>query len=236
MIHRTAVLTVFTFLSLVTLSLGVSQAQTPAALELFETNARPVFVQKCQPCHSAKLRSGGFDLSSPEGIKEAAAMGIFGKQSDPAKSPIIRALSYENQIKMPPQGKLPAGNDCCRQGVVSRRRADSRRHAIRRQFPGWNRRPSGRVARRHHRRRQKFLGVQAAIADAPPPDPASRRTGRSTRIDQFILANLEKNGLKPAPQADKTTLLRRATFDLTGLPPTEKELARLPGRQVAQRL
>ena len=88
------------------LSLSVSRAQSPAALELFEKNARPLFVQKCQFCHNAKMRSGGFDLSSPEGMKEAASMGIFGKPADPEASPIVRALSYENQIKMPPQGKL----------------------------------------------------------------------------------------------------------------------------------
>ena len=93
---------------LFTLSLGLVQAQTPAQLELFEKNARPLFAEECQPCHSAKLRSGGFDLSSPEGIKEAASIGIFGKAADPENSPILKALSYENRIKMPPQGKLPA--------------------------------------------------------------------------------------------------------------------------------
>src|SRR5580700_1871453 len=86
-------------LPLFTLSLGFLHAQTPAQLELFEKNARPLFSEKCQPCHSAKLRSGGFDLSSPEGIKEAASIGIFGKASEPEKSALVRALSYESQIK-----------------------------------------------------------------------------------------------------------------------------------------
>ncbi len=61
------------------------------------------------------------------------------------------------------------------------------------------------------------------ISQAAPPAP-KQKDWAVNPIDAFILANLEKNGLKPAPPADKTTLLRRATFDLTGLPPTEKEL------------
>ena len=225
MIHRTAVLTVFTFLSLVTLSLGVSQAQTPAALELFETNARPVFVQKCQPCHSAKLRSGGFDLSSPEGIKEAAAMGIFGKQSDPATSPIIRALSYENQIKMPPQGKLPpetiaAVREWVAAGAPSPAVTPSAGNAL----AGTGVRP---VALRGviTDADKNFWAFKPLSQAEPPPDRAGQKDWPLNGIDYFILDGLEKKGLKPAPQADKTTLLRRATFDLTGLPPTEQELA-----------
>jgi hypothetical protein len=61
------------------------------------------------------------------------------------------------------------------------------------------------------------------LSQNAPPLPQERAWALNL-IDQFILTNLEKNGLKPAPQADKTTLLRRATFDLTGLPPNEKEL------------
>src|ERR1017187_7062412 len=90
------------------LPLVIAHAQTPAQLELFEKNARPLFAEKCQGCHNAKLKSGGIDFSSPTSIKEAASMGIFGSPAEPEKSVIVQALSYEGQIKMPPQGKLPA--------------------------------------------------------------------------------------------------------------------------------
>lgn len=82
------------------------RAQSPAQVELFEKNARPLFVEKCQGCHNAKLKSGGFDLSSPEGVKEAAASGIFGTAAEPEKSPILQALSYENRVKMPPKASF----------------------------------------------------------------------------------------------------------------------------------
>src|ERR1700689_2684039 len=107
MIRGTNLRPYFTVLPLLALGLGGALAQTPAQLELFEKNARPVFAEKCQGCHNAKLKSGGFDLSPPGAIKEAASMGIFGSAAEPEKSVIIKALSYESQIKMPPQGKLP---------------------------------------------------------------------------------------------------------------------------------
>jgi hypothetical protein len=204
------------------ISLGVAQAQTAAQLEIFEKNARPVFVEKCQPCHSAKLRSGGFDLSSPEGIKEAAAMGIFGKATDVENSPILRALSYENRIKMPPQGKLPAETiaalrDWVMAGAPSPVTTVSAGNAL----AGTGVRPV--ALRGVITDADKAFWSFKPIANAPPPTPQQKGWALNA-IDQYILVDLEKNGLKPAQQADKTTLLRRATFDLTGLPPTEKEL------------
>ncbi len=220
---RTAVPTVNGWLSLFVLSMAVARAQTPAALELFEKNARPLFVQKCQFCHNAKMRSGGFDLSSPEGIKEAASMGIFGKASDPAASPIIRALSYENQIKMPPQGKLPPETIAAvREWVAAGAPAPAAATSAGNSLAGTGVRP---VALRgvitdFDKNFWSFKPLSAAV----PPTPQQKNWALNA-IDQFILAGLEQKGLKPAPPADKTTLLRRATFDLTGLPPTEQELA-----------
>ncbi len=201
---------------------GVARAQTAAQLELFEKNARPVFAEKCQPCHSAKLRSGGFDLSSPEGIKEAAAIGIFGKAGEPENSPILRALSYENRVKMPPQGKLPAETiaglrEWVAAGAVSPAATPQAGNAL----AGTGVRPV--ALRGVITDADKAFWSFKPISQAGPPEPQEKGWALNA-IDQYILADLEKNGLKPAPQADKTTLLRRATFDLTGLPPTEKEL------------
>src|SRR5438270_804675 len=60
---------------------------------------------------------------------------------------------------------------------------------------------------------------------ARPPVPAARQTARARNpIDAFLLAALDKKGLGFSPEADRLTLLRRASFDLTGLPPTPKEV------------
>ena len=207
---------------LFTLSAGAIAAQTPAQIELFEKNARPLFAEKCQPCHSAKLRSGGFDLSTVEGMKEAAAMGIFGKASELDNSPILRALSHENRIKMPPQGKLPSEKiSALREWIVAGAPTPALTPTAGDLLAGTGVRP---VALRGviTDADKNFWAFKPLSQKAPPL--AQEKAWALNLVDQFILTNLEKNGLKPAPQADKTTLLRRATFDLTGLPPTGKEM------------
>ncbi len=209
-------------LSLGTLSLGLAQAQTPAQLELFEKNARPVFADKCQGCHNAKLKSGGIDFSSPNGIKEAASMGIFGNPAEAEDSVIVKALGYEGRVKMPPQGKLPAETIAAiREWVAAGAPTPAATPSAGDSLAGTGVRPV--ALRGVITDADKNFWAFKPISQAAPPTPR-QKDWAANPIDQFILANLEKNGLKPAPQADKTTLLRRATFDLTGLPPTEKEL------------
>src|SRR5690242_2114297 len=200
--------------------ISVGQAQTPPQVELFEKNARPLFSSKCQGCHNAKLKSGGLDFSSPEAIKEAASLGIFGKPSAPQESVLLRALSYENQIKMPPQGKLPPETiSAIREWLAAGAPAPAPTPSAGNSLAGTGVRPV--ALRGVITDADKNFWSFKALSQAAPPTP---KRGAINQIDRFILANLEKNGLKPAPQADKTTLLRRATFDLTGLPPTRKEL------------
>jgi mono/diheme cytochrome c family protein len=230
MIWGTTLRPIFTILLLVLLGPGAGLAQTPAQLELFEKNARPVFAEKCQGCHNAKLKSGGFDLSSPSAIKEAASMGIFGNAAEPEKSVIIKALSYESQIKMPPQGKLPAETIAAvREWVAAGAPVPAVTPSAGDSLAGTGVRPV--ALRGVITDADKNFWAFRPISQAAPPTPKQKDWAGNpvvypmvNPIDQFILANLEKNGLKPAPPADKTTLLRRATFDLTGLPPTEKEL------------
>ncbi len=209
-------------LSLLTFCLGAGQAQTTAGLDLFEKNARPLFVSKCQGCHNAKLKSGGLDLSSPEAIKEAASMGIFGKPSEPEKSVLVQVLTYENQIKMPPQGKLsPEVIAAVREWIAAGAPTPATTPAAGNSLTGVGVRPV--ALRGVITDADKNFWAFKPLSKATPPSTIQKDWAASP-LDQFILAGLEKNRLKPAPQADKPTLLRRATFDLAGLPPTEKEL------------
>ncbi len=209
-------------LSLTAFSLGVGHAQTSAQIELFEKNARPLFVSKCQGCHNAKLKSGGLDLSSPDAIKEAASMGIFGKPSEPEKSVLVQALSYESQIKMPPQGKLPPETIAAvREWIAAGAPTPATTPSAGSSLAGTGVRPV--ALRGVITDADKNFWAFKPLSQAAPPAP-KQKDWATGPLDQFILANLEKNGLKPAPHADKPTLIRRATFDLTGLPPTEKEL------------
>jgi hypothetical protein len=200
------------------------RAQSPAQLEIFEKNARPLFAEKCQGCHNQKLKSGGLDLSSTEGIHDAAAAGFFGTAAAPEKSAILEALGYEGRVKMPPQGKLPAEKIAAIQEWVAAGApvpAPAVSATAPPTEPGTGLRP---------------VAIRGVITDGdrnfwafrpighPVPPAVDRKDWSANPVDQFILANLEKNHLQPAPPANKTTLLRRATFDLIGLPPTEKEI------------
>jgi len=199
-----------------------SWAQTPAQLDLFEKNARPLFASNCQACHNAKLKSGGLDLSSTTAIQEAASMGIFGKDSEPEKSILLQALSYESNIKMPPQGKLPPEKIAAlREWLAAGHPIPAATVSAGDSLAGTGVRPV--ALRGVITDADKNFWAFKPISKAEPPTP-KQKGWASNPIDQFILANLEKNGLKPAAPAGKTTLLRRATFDLTGLPPTEKEM------------
>ena len=191
-------------------------AQTPEQLETFEKTVRPIFVENCQGCHNAKLKSGGLDLSSAEGLKDAASGGFFGAASEPDKSLIVEALGYEGRVKMPPPGKLSAEK-------ISAVRAWVAAGA-----------PTPPVESATGVRSVATRGV---ITEAdrnfwafkplanPKPPAVSRKDWAANPIDAFVLSAMEKKGLAPAPPADRYTLLRRATFDLTGLPPTDKEIA-----------
>jgi mono/diheme cytochrome c family protein len=192
-------------------------AQTPEQLEMFEKSVRPVFAQNCQTCHNAKLKSGGLDLSSAEGLKEAASGGFFGTAAEPDKSLILEALGYEGRVKMPPPGKLPAGKIAAIRAWVA---AGAPTPAAAESSTG-----------------VRSIATRGVITEAdknfwafkplanPKPPAVSRKDWAANPIDAFVLDTMEKKGLEPASPADKYTLLRRATFDLTGLPPTEKEIA-----------
>jgi cytochrome c553 len=195
--------------------------------ELFEKNARPLFVEKCQACHNAKLKSGGIDFSSVDGLKQAASAGFFGAPSDPDKSPLLQALAYESRIKMPPQGKLPAERiagirEWLAAGATLPAAPAATSSAGSGGDTGTGLRP---VALRGiiTDADKNFWAFKPNAHHAPPPAPKNAVVDNP--IDRFILANLEKNGLHLAPPASKLVLIRRATFDLTGLPPTEKEIA-----------
>src|SRR5438309_678486 len=181
-------------------------AQTPAQIELFEKNARPVFAEKCQGCHNAKLKSGGLDFSSPDAVKEAAAAGVFGKAGEPDKSVLLEALNYESRVKMPPQGKLPAATIAAmREWVAAGAPTPATTPSAGNALSGTGVRPV--ALRGVITDADKSFWSFKPISQAAPP-ATQQNDWATSPIDQFILANLEKNGLKPAPPADKTTLLR----------------------------
>ncbi len=188
---------------------GATRAQQ---LEFFEAKIRPVLVERCYECHSAesKILRGGLQLDS-------RAAGLQGGDSGPAIVPghpedslLIEALRHET-LEMPPEEKLPAEVIADFEAWISQGAIDPRDEVLagRLQPVDWD------AASRHW--------AFQPIGDPVPP-VIEHSTWINSPIDQFVLHRLQEMGWEPAEIADKRTLIRRATFDLIGLPPTVDEV------------
>ena len=193
-------------LALVVLPVGAS-AQTTSGAELFEKQVRPLFAKNCYLCHSGASQPamGGLRLDTEEAFRQGGTRGSPVSADEPEQSLLLRALSHsDDKLSMPPTGKL----------------SDAEIAAIAR----WVRMgaPWGQEVTADQRTEANFWSF---VPPTKPPLPSVfDESWVQSAIDHFILAALEEKRLQPAPPADKRTLIRRATFDLIGLPPTPREL------------
>ena len=175
--------------------------------EYFEKKVRPLFVARCMPCHSAKLKSAGLDLETGAGFTGA--------------SRVAQVVGYEERIKMPPSGRLKADE---LQVIAEWAKAGGTWPGGASAAASTGLSPSGtRIHGAGIKAEERAFWAFQAVKDPPVPAVKNDAWAR-TAIDRFLLAKLEAKGLQPAAPASKTALLRRATYDATGLPPTEKEL------------
>jgi len=184
--------------------------------EFFENKIRPLFANNCYKCHSrdADKIKGGLLLDTREGVLQGGDTGPAIIPGKPEKSLLITAIHYTDEdLKMPKDKKLSDAQVADLEEWVRRGAPDPRSRTP----LGSSAASYGGVGREHW----SFLPVKK------PNVPAVRdqKWGQSP-IDAFVLAKLEDAGLHPNPIADKYTLIRRATFDLTGLPPSEAEVQR----------
>jgi hypothetical protein len=197
------------------LNAGAAQ-QSTEQLEFFEKKIRPIFVKNCQACHNTKVKSAGLDLSTPEGIMRGGDSGLLISKEQPESSRLLQVISYDSNIKMPPMGKLKADEIAA---LTAWMKMGAPMPGANPAAANWTKR---KASREFTDNEKQFWAFQP-IKDATPPAITNKRWAQSP-VDTFVLKKLEEKNLKPAPQADKLTLLRRATFDLTGLPPTEQEI------------
>ncbi len=183
-------------------------AAQPAGLERFETSVRPVLARICQGCHGAKTEHAGLRLDSRAAILRGGAHGPAIVPGDPAASLLVKAIRHEGP-KMPPGAKLkPEEIDAIETWIgegapwPAESAAPQSKSVVERARDAWAFQP---------------------VANPTPPVVANRAWVR-TPVDAFILRRLEQAKLAPAEPADRRTLLRRLTFDLTGLPPKPEEL------------
>jgi hypothetical protein len=199
------------------LSNAFSADPSAAQLQFFETRIRPVLVQNCYKCHShqsEKVRAGLL-LDTREGLLRGGESGPAVVPGDVPKSLLIKAISYTDaDLQMPPDdNKLPTTAIADLVAWVKMGAPDPRTGTTAQQV--WV------DSVKTHWSWQPLKKPQVPeVKDASWP---------KTPVDNFILAKLEEKGLKPNPPADKRTLIRRATFDLTGLPPTPEEVEAFVG-------
>jgi hypothetical protein len=192
------------------LPLAAAEADNPG--EFFELHVRPVLAKNCYTCHT-ESQMGGLRLDSRERALKGGNSGPAILPGDAERSLLIQAVSQTHaRLKMPPGGKLKddeiaglkawvnAGAVWPETGPVIAVKSDYKITAEQRAF--W------------------------AFQPVRNPEPPQVREAAWVKgpVDRFILAGLEARGLTPVRAADKRTLIRRATFDLIGLPPTPAEV------------
>jgi hypothetical protein len=192
----------------------------PAEIEFFEKKIRPVLVENCYSCHSAdaekqkKLKAGLY-LDTKDGLLKGGDSGPAIAPGQPADSLLVQSLKYDGDFHMPPKGKLPDAVIADFEKWVAMGAPDPRTDLA----SGGRKPPVSGIDIEAGKRFWSFRPPQ------PHDVPAVRdRSWPRGKIDAFILARLEQAGLKPAPEADRRTLVRRLSFDLTGLPPTPEEV------------
>jgi len=193
-------------------------APDPAGVEFFEKNVRPVLAQSCYSCHSsaAGKARGGLTLDTRAGWEKGGKSGPAIVPGKPDESLLHKAVTYKDEdLQMPPAGKLPdaqiaAIKEWIAMGAPDPRAAKAHAAGAKEALDGLSPKARAHWAFQPVRNYAVSKVKNGGWVKMPP--------------DNFILAKIEANGMKPNPPASKEALIRRATYDLIGLPPTVEEV------------
>jgi hypothetical protein len=208
------------FLFAVAALVGERRAQATDE-DLFEKKIRPVLATHCYACHSSKLKEpmGGLALDTKAGLRKGGVSGPVIVPGKPAASLLWRAMGYNDlHLKMPPTSKLPDTVIADFEQWIAAGAHDPREDVPVAASTKSGGKPSG-IDFAKGRQWWSFQPVKEMIAP-----PVKQPRWARTKTDRFILAQLEAHQLKPSPEADARTLVRRAYLDLTGLKPTYEEV------------
>jgi len=192
-------------------------APTPRQVEFFEKKIRPIFVNNCYGCHSADTKvSGNLRVDDSNGLLRGGQSGPAVVPGDPEKSLIIRRVSTADVKR-----RMPKGGNALLPEQIADLSAWIKDGAVWPPDPAASAKlapppPTYERIRTHH------------WALQPVKDPkvpaVSNKSWPVTDVDRFVLAKLEQRGIKPVADASREALIRRITYDLTGLPPSPAEI------------
>ncbi len=186
-------------------------APNAESLKFFEKDVRPLLVEACQECHGPQKHKGGLRLDNLPYILQGGESGPAIVPHKPDASLLIKLVNYDDpDMEMPPDGKLSSA------------KIEILKKWIAMGAP-W---PEAEVAAAKPSRKPGDITEEdkkwwSFVPVKAPPVPKSNA---ASPIDAFVQAKLAENGLKPSPPADPVAFIRRATFDLTGLPPKPEEV------------
>jgi hypothetical protein len=212
---------VFSLLAVILSAAGgdVFASQAPEAeakLEFFEKKVRPILVSRCYACHSAETKpSGGLRVDDRNGLLMGGNAGPAVIAGEPTKGLLLdRILHTDPKKRMPKEGELLTESEV---EVLKTWIADG---AV------W---PHESLPANLGKLTKKAEDLKAThwawqpLHEPKVPEVKDASWPRSN-IDRFILATLEEKKLRPVSEADRSTLIRRVTYDLTGLPPAPREI------------
>lgn len=219
--HRATRLGVLT-LAAILLASTTANAEEPAAAadpkaeEFFETNIRPLLLSKCAECHGPDKQKSNLRVDALAHLIQGGDSGPALVPGKPEESLLVTVVGYASDIKMPPKSKLSdkeiaSITEWVKRGAVWPKSAPVTTT------------PKGTDGKPLFTAEDKAFWAFQPVSDPPPP-AVKEAAWPISPLDHFLLADLEARNLRPASPASKRTLIRRATFDLTGLPPTVDEI------------
>ncbi len=190
-----------------------SFAADPSSSDFFEKKIRPLLSEHCYECHGEKKQKGGLRLDSREGWVRGGDSGTALIPYDAAKSRVVQAVRHgDPDFQMPPEYKLSTQQIADLERWVNSGAPDPRSRNVS---------PLS-VKNSDIEKGRKHWAYQTPRRVSPPK--VKNISWPANEMDRFILARLESKGIKPGNDASKASLIRRAYFDLVGLPPSPEEI------------
>jgi hypothetical protein len=212
--YLAAMIWIATFLVVAT-GAGGGAAPIAEGERFFASHVQPILERRCLSCHSGDKPPGSLALSRRDAILKGGVSGPAVSLERPDESLLLAAINHQGR-RMPPQGKL------------SREEIEALTRWVKLGLP-WSAAegPAAAGGRRHepppvNAETMRHWSFQPLQRSAPPG--VRNRAWVRNAIDRFVLHSLEAARLDPSPRAPKAVLIRRAFYDLTGLPPSPEEV------------